>query len=371
MRKKLCLLALVLLMIMLSGCMAPKGKTIILNEPDESENNVPVLSSDFEVKRVVPVAMDKIDPDGLHPDARRALCGWKDSERLLVMSVSKSTLPQDALPEGTVEQQTERTLTQFATLNYQYGFFDPLFALTDVRVDCGEVSPDGKYVACIAGNTLSVYSLSGGSLLSSVSRDVYAPRVTFSKDGTTVYFTSAGETKRLEALDVLTGQVRTVQDAKSYRVLCGDKDNLLLTVVSQGTEEISFLSGGTMRAALLTGKKSGNACLLSDGSALLVYGDGLFRISGSSGAVLLQSGITAFAYDEESKYIAYALRSTDGSIDVCLGSFDQGTLEKGNLAYKDNEIGISTLCWGTDLRRLYVQGADKQNVQRSYVIEFD
>ena len=372
MKKEFCLFALVLLLVLLSGCasLSPKGKTILLDESEESAENVLPLSADFEVKRVVPVSLDKIDPDGLHPDVKHAMCGWMDNERLQVFSVCTSTLSKDVLPEGAVEQQTERVLTQFATLNYQYGFFEPVLTLADLRADCCGVSEDGKMMACIAGNTLSVYNMTDGKLLTSLNRDILAPRVTFAKGENKVYFTSTGEQKRLEVLNLDTLAARTVLDERSYRVLCGNSENMLLTVVSQGSEEISYFKGGTLYSAVLSGKRSGTACLLPDGSALLVYGDDLYRVT-TDGAALLQSGINAFAFDERTGHIAYVQRNADGTNDINIGAYENGIFDRGRLAYKDTGLAVSNLLFNSDLHKLYVQGTNDQSEQKAYVVEFE
>ncbi len=366
--RKVRLFCLILALLLLTGCtMAPKAKTIMLVEAEEE--NEPAVETSHEMKRTVQVPLDKIDPNGLHPDLKRAVKSFSDNERLFVMSVRLNSLSTDQLPEGSVEQQTERVLTQFGTLNYQYGFFDPVLALSDVSAECFDVSSDGKYVACIAGNTLYVYRLSDGALVQSQSRDLLLGRVTFGKDSAVLYFGTGGESKRLEALNVEDGSLRTVVEGKSYRELVTDNSTHLLTVVSQGTEEISLLKNGTIYEGLLSGSRSGGAELLPDGMALLQYGSDLFCIS-DMGAVLLMPSCSAFAVSPDGGTIAYALNNADGTVDVCIAAWQDGTVNDSVVAYKNVGLNVSTLLMPEDGSRIYVQGTDKNGAASALVIEF-
>ena len=164
------LLTLLLALALLAGCgsSAPKEKTHILSERTaEPDSEAEGSSQGFEVKKITRLSLDKLDPSGIHPDMDEAVIGWMDEDNLVAMSVQTVTIEADPDAQSEVEQPTERILTQFVRINYQYGFYDPILTLTEVAAECFDVSADGQLVALVAGNTLDVYSFANGQLRSS------------------------------------------------------------------------------------------------------------------------------------------------------------------------------------------------------------
>lgn len=96
-------------------------------------------------------------------------------------------------------------MTQFVRINYQYGFLDPILTLGNLEAECFDVSADGSLVAYVAGNILDIYSLHNGGRMQTLTRDVLASRVVFAQDGHELYFTAAGEDRKMESIQAETG----------------------------------------------------------------------------------------------------------------------------------------------------------------------
>ena len=323
MRRKACrLLAILLALTLLAGCgsIAPKEKTIVLSEEaSEPENTEGGQSSQgFEVKKIVKLSLDKLDPNGIHPDLSKGVIGWIDNDNLMAMSLQINAIEQDQTPDTGVEQPTERIFTQFVRINYQYGFYDPILTLADVEAECFDVSADGTLAAYIAGNTMGVYDLGSGQCVQSCTRQVLASRVTFAQEGHDVYFTAAGDIKKLERMNVDTGEMEGVQGGKSYRALAASDKAQLICTQSGGEEQLSYRNGEVFHEYLLSGGKSSSSCILSSGEALVSY-DGNLYLAGESGAQRVAEGVTAFDIGSDDMHIAYAQCNEDGTVDIRIG----------------------------------------------------
>lgn len=364
------LLALLLALALLAGCgsIAPREKTLILSEsavqPDSGEEG---SSQGFEVKKIVRLSLDKLDPNGIHPDLDEAVIGWMDEDNLAAMSVQavpvQPETQEDADPPG------ERVVTQFMRINYQYGFSDPILTLSEVSAECFDVSSDGQFVALVAGNTLDVYSFASGQLQRSCTRQVLASRVTFAQDGHDLYFTAAGEKKVLEKLDVDSGDTEGVLGGASYRAAAASDKAVLLYTQSGGKEQLSYLADDTLCEDVLTDGSLGSSCVLNTGEALVVYGRTLYRID-SSGAQAVGSGITAFDIASDGMHIAYAHRNEDGTVDIRVGYWGGSRIINDKLVYKDLGISVGVMYFSPDMRKLYLQGSDAHGARAALTFEF-
>ena len=366
------LLTLLLALALLAGCgsIAPKEKTLILSERTaEPDSEAEGSSQGFEVKKITRLSLDKLDPSGIHPDMDEAVIGWMDEDNLVAMSVQTVTIEADPDEQSEVEQPTERILTQFVRINYQYGFYDPILTLTEVAAECFDVSADGQLVALVAGNTMDVYSFANGQLQRSCTRQVLASRVTFAQSGHDLYFTAAGDVKLLEKLDVDTGSAEGVLGGKSYRALAASDKALLLYTQTGGAEQLSYLAGDLVLEDVLTGGSTASCCILSTGEALVVYDRTLFLI-GPDGAQAVDSGVTAFDIASDGMHIAYARRNEDGTVDIRVGYWGGSRIINDKLVYKYLGIDVSAMYFSPDMRKLYLQGADEHGVRAALTFEF-
>ena len=253
MRKKIRRLAAACLaLFLLSGChsIAPQEKTIILSEPTATPaaSNEPQSSLRFEVRRITNIPLDRLDPTGDHPNPAEAVIGWIDANNLVAMTVQSA-------PAGTEAEETAQTsptpeaeddegvrMTQFVRINYQYGFLDPILTLGNLEAECFDVSADGSLVAYVAGNILDIYSLHNGGRMQTLTRDVLASRVVFAQDGHELYFTAAGEDRKMESIQAETGEVALVLPGMAYRPLAVSEKGMLFYLLSQGTQEVGYAS---------------------------------------------------------------------------------------------------------------------------------
>ena len=366
-------LAIFLVLMLTAGCgsIAPKEKTVILSE----KTSAPQATGDaqstlrFEVKKITSLPMDKINPSGIHPDVSKAIIGWIDEDNLAAMSVQYNILETAPVTEEGVEQPTQRVLTQFARINYQYGFYDPILTLTDVEAECFDLSADGSMVAFVAGNTLDVYSLHNGSRLQSLNRDVLASQVTFAQQGNKLYFTAAGENRRLECMDVSTGEVTTVLSGQSYRVLAADEQTMVFSLLFDGKQQVGYSSGGSIQEGLLTGGTATSCCILPSGDGLIAYGGDLYLIN-AGGKRLVQQGVLAFDLAPDDMHMAFALRNEDGSVDVRVGYWGGSKIINDKLVYKDLGLEVNAMYFSPDLYKLYLQGIGEASGLTAYTFEF-
>lgn len=371
-RRILTLLALIAALALLAGCgsIAPKEKTIVLSEqaaqPDQSGSDA--VRQSFEVKKIARLSLEKLDPDGIHPDLSRGVIGWIDNDNLAAMSVQYNAVEQES--DAEVEQTEQRVFTQFVRINYQYGFYDPILTLADVEAECFDLSADGRLAAYVAGNELSVYDLGSGQSVLTTMRQVLASRVTFAQQGNEMYFTDAGDEKKLERVNPLTGATSVVRDGKSYRVLAADGDVQLICTQSGGEEQISFRADDVFCEDLLTGGKSGSACVLPSGQALFCYRADLY-LADQSGAQCAAESVTAFDIASDGMHIAYALENEDGTVDIRVGYWGGSRIINDKLTYKDIGMNVRAMYFSPDMRKLYLQGTNPDTgALQAYSFEF-
>ncbi len=357
----------------LAGCgsIAPKEKTLILSETTSAptESNTAQSSLGFEVRKITKLPMDKIDPNGIHPDVGRAVVGWMDEDNLAAMSVQLSALVGAADPTPGAEAPRERVLTQFARINYQYGFYDPVLTLTDVEAECFDVSADGTLVAFVAGDTLDVYSLESGGLVQSCTRDVLASRAVFAQEGHDLYFTAAGDARGMECINTDTGALRAVHAGKAYRALAAGDKGLLFSVLTKGLDEVGHLEGHSFSEGLLTGGRAGSACILKGGEGLISYDGDLYLLSDGA-ATLVRRNVTAFDIASDGMHIAFSVVNEDGSTDIRIGYWGGSKIINDRLTYKDIDIAVDAMYFSPDVRKLYLQGMSEFNVLTAYTFEF-
>ena len=360
------------LALLLTGCAgAPKEKTLILSEPvaETAAPDAPAQMS-FEVRKINRLSLEKLDPSGIHPSLQEAVAGWIDNDNLIALSVQKAQVGSaDGAQTGEVEQPTERLVTQFVRINYQYGFYDTALTLTDVEAECFDVSADGQYVALVAGNALEIYSLHSGSRVQQSVRDVLASRVEFSETGDGLYFTAAGDQKQLERIAVSSGIVDTVRGGKSYRALAAGEKGVLYYTIDQGKQNLGFTDFTQSADDLLTDGRAGSARMLSSGGALAVYGGDLYLIS-ADGAELISRGITAFDLASDGMHIAFAKLNDDGTTDIRIGYWGGARIINDKLTYKDFGVAVGRMFFSPDMHKLYLQGADDGGVLSAFTFEF-
>jgi len=366
-----CLLALVCL----AGCgaIAPKEKTIILSEDtvkQQQEDSDPAAQS-FEVKKIVKLPMDKLNPTGNHPDVNKAVVGWIDNDNLAAMTVQTVSVGTDTYEETeTVQQPTERVMTQFVRIHAQYGFYDPILTLVDVEAECFDISADGSLAAYVAGNRLDVYSLHSGSLVQTLTREILASRVTFAQDGHEVYFTAAGEDKQLEMLDADSGSAATVLADKTYRALAAGEGGMVVCTQSDGAEALGYYDGSTFREALLSMESRTNSChVLKNGKGLAAYGGDLYLLD-EKGVSLAGADVLAFDLCPDEMYVAYAQRNADGTVDIRTGYWSGSRIINDKLTYKDIGVTVNAMYFSPDLSKLYLQGRDEGGQLTAYTFEF-
>lgn len=380
MRKKIRRLAAACLaLLLLSGChsIAPQEKTIILSEPTATPaaSNEPQSSLRFEVRRITNIPLDRLDPTGDHPNPAEAVIGWIDANNLVAMTVQSAQTGTEAeetaqaSPQPTAEDDEGVRMTQFVRINYQYGFLDPILTLGNLEAECFDVSADGALVAYVAGNILDIYSLHNGGRMQTLTRDVLASRVVFAQDGHELYFTAAGEDRKMESIQAETGEVALVLPGMAYRPLAVSEKGMLFYLLSQGTQTVGYASQAGTEEELLTGGTAGSAYILSSGDGLLVY-DGDLYLVGAGGATLVQSNITAFDIGSDGMHIAYAVQNEDGSVDIRIGYWGGSRIINDRLTYKDIGINVDTMYFSPDLEKLYLQGQDGNGALRAYTFEF-
>lgn len=275
MRKKIRRLAAACLaLLLLSGChsIAPQEKTIILSEPTATPaaSNEPQSSLRFEVRRITNIPLDRLDPTGDHPNPAEAVIGWIDANNLVAMTVQSAQTGTEAeetaqtSPQPTAEDDEGVRMTQFVRINYQYGFLDPILTLGNLEAECFDVSADGSLVAYVAGNILDIYSLHNGGRMRR-SRATFCLRVVFAQDGHELYFTAAGEDRKMESIQAETGEVTLVLPGMAYRPLAVSEKGMLFYLLSQGTQEVGYASQAGTEEELLTGGTAGSAYILSSG----------------------------------------------------------------------------------------------------------
>lgn len=370
------MVAMWLMLALLTGCgsIAPKEKTLILSEasPTPTTSNEAQSSLSFEVKKISKLPLDKLDPSSIHPDVNRAIIGWTDDDNLIAMSVQMNALDEAQTPdngEDDVEQPAQRVLTQFATINYQYGFYNPILTLADVEAEGFDVSADGKYVAFVAGNQLSVYSIESGNLVQSCTRDMLASRVTFAQDENKVYFTAVGDLRQLEYMDINTGETNPINIGKSYRALAASKDAVLYSYYSQGADEIGFRDDGQNENTLIGGGTAYSSCILPTGNALVAYAGNLQLIS-KDAATMVRRNVMAFDIASDGMHIAFALLNDNGTVDVCIGYWSGSKIINDKLTYKDLGIYVNAMFFSPDMNKLYLQGPNDQGTLMAYTFEF-
>lgn len=369
--------AMGLMLALLTGCgsIAPKEKTLILSEasPTPTTSSEAQSSSlSFEVKKISKLPLDKLDPSGIHPDVNRAIIGWTDDDNLIAMSVQISELDEAQTSEqgdDDVEQPNQRVLTQFATINYQYGFYNPILTLADVEAEGFDVSADGKYVAFVAGNQLSVYSIEGGNLVQSCTRGALASRVTFAQDENKLYFTSVGDLRQLECMNVSTGETNPINIGKSYRALAASKDAVLYSYYSQGAEEIGFRDDGENLNAIIDGGTAYSSYILPTGNALIAYAGDL-RLVSKDEVLLSRRDVMAFDIASDGMHIAFALLNDNGTVDVRIGYWSGSKIINDKLTYKDLGIYVNAMFFSPDMNKLYLQGLNDQGTLMAYTFEF-
>ena len=356
-------------LLLLTGCraIAPREKTLLLSEPaaTPAPTSEPQSALRFEVRRITNIPLERLDPTGDHPDLSEAVVGWLDENNLIAMSVQRA-VQETASPEEAAEPAL---YTQFVRINYQYGFLDPILTLGNLEAECFDVSADGSLVAYVAGNILDIYSLHNGGRMQTLTRDVLASRVVFAQDGHELYFTAAGEDRKMESIQAETGEVALVLPGMAYRPLAVSEKGMLFYLLSQGTQEVGYASQAGTEEELLTGGTAGSAYILSSGDGLLVY-DGDLYLVGAGGATLVQSNITAFDIGSDGMHIAYAVQNEDGSVDIRIGYWGGSRIINDRLTYKDIGINVDTMYFSPDLQKLYLQGQDGNGALRAYTFEF-
>ena len=361
-------LALVSLLL-LTGCraIAPREKTLLLSEPaaTPAPTSEPQSALRFEVRRITNIPLERLDPTGGHPDLSEAVVGWLDENNLIAMSVQRA-VQETASPEEAAEPAL---YTQFVRINYQYGFLDPVLTLQDVAAECFDVSDDGSLAAYVAGNVLDVYSLHNGGRMQTLTRDVLASQVAFAKDGHELYFTAAGEDRKMERIQAETGEVSVVLPGLAYRPLAVSDKGVLFCLLTQGTQQVGYASPDGAQEGLLTGGQAGSSAILPSGEGLLVYDGALYRLD-DEGAALVQSGVTAFDIGSDDMHIAYAVQNEDESVDVRVGYWGGSRIINDRLTYKDIGIAVSAMYFSPDLKKLYLQGADESGHLTAYTFEF-
>ena len=370
------LAAAALACLFLAGCrsIAPQEKTIILSEPNATPipSSEPQSSLRFEVRRISNIPLDRLDPSGAHPDTSGAVIGWIDENNLVAMTVQfAQTEPEETAaspqPEGEAEEET--CITQFVRINYQYGFYDPILTLNGVEAECFDVSADGSLVAYVAGNVLDIYSLHNGGRMQTLTRDVLASQVVFSQEGHELYFTAAGEDRKMESIQAETGEVTVILPGLAYRPLAVSEKGMLFCLLSQGKQEVGYASAEGTKEGLLTDGTAGAAYILPSGDGLLVY-DGDLYLVGEDGATLVQANITAFDIGSDGMHIAYAVQNEDGSVDIRIGYWGGSRIINDRLTYKDIGIQVDTMYFSPDLQKLYLQGWDGNGALTAYTFEF-
>ncbi len=378
MKNTIRVLCVALALLLLSGCgaIAPKEKTILLSEAVEApkeESHDPSARS-FAVKKIVQLPMDKLDPTGDHPDVNRAVAGWIDNDNLVAMSVQTVQVgdpSETPAQEGGVAQPTQRVITQFTRINYQYGFFDPILTLADVEAECFDVSFDGTLAAYVAGNVMDIYSFQSGTRVQTVTRQVLASRVTFAQDSRMVYFTAAGEDKLLESLHADTGVNKGYLADRSYRVLAANDKAMLVCTQTDGSETLSYYDGTNFTQNALDAKaRATSAHILPGGQALVSYAGDLYLVDGS-GAQLVEEDVVAFDIASDGMHVAFARRNPDGTTDIRIGYWGGRGILNDRLTYKDIGVSVNAMCFSPDLYKLYLQGMSESGALVGYTFELE
>ena len=372
--KLLKMLACLLVLTCLAGCgaIAPKEKTIILSEDTVKQENVendPTAQS-FEVKKIVKLSMDKLNPTGNHPDVNKAVVGWIDNDNLAAMTVQTVSVGAETENTDEVQQPTERVMTQFVRIHAQYGFYDPILTLADVEAECFDISADGALAAYIEGNRLDVYSLHSGSLVQTLTRQVLASRVTFAQQGHEVYFTAAGDDKLLEKLDADSGATQGILAGKSYRALAVGEEGMVICTQSDGVETLGYYGGKTFQEDLLGANgRTNSCCVLQNGKGLAAY-DGDLYLLDEKGVTLAGADVLAFDIGSDDMHIAYAQRNADGTVDIRIGYWSGSRIINDKLTYKDIGVKVNAMFFSPDLAKLYLQGRDESGQLTAYTFEF-
>ena len=369
------LTALLLALALFAGCsaIAPKEKTIILSEETivAGEETIDPAEQSFEVKKITKLPLEKLDPTGDHPDMERAVIGWIDEDNLAAMSVQTVTLEAESDEENGEEVPPQiGVMTQFVRIHSQYGFFDPILTLQDVAAECYDISADGTLAAFVEGNRLDVYSLSSGTLVQTLQRQILASRVTFAQEGHTLYLTEAGQEKLLEKFNADNGVAVGVLSGKSYRVLEANDKGLVVCVQADGAQSVGYYDGETFQDDLLDKKmRAGSCVVMPGGEGLVVYGGDLYLLD-KDGAKLAGDSVTAFDMAPDGMHIAFARRNDDGTVDILVGYWSGSRIINEKLTYKDLGIHVNAMYFSPNQERLYLQGQDETGVLTAYTFEF-